>query len=152
MNIIELLKEKNYSIATAESLTAGLVGSNICSNSGASSVYKGGVISYTKEAKCSLLGLDMLDIEKYNVYSHHTVLLMAKGVKKLLNSSCAIATSGVAGPGSDEGVEEGTVFFAYILGEEEYTECVKFSGTRNEIRDLAAKHAVDKFVELIIKK
>ena len=149
MNIIDLLKEKNYSIATAESLTAGLVGSNICRNSGASSVYKGGVISYTKEAKCSLLGLNMLDIEKYNVYSHQTALSMAKGVKKLVDSTCAIATSGVAGPGSDEGVEEGTVFLAYIIAEKEYTECVKFSGMRNEIRELAAKHAVERFVELL---
>ena len=59
MNIIERLKECNLTISTAESITGGEIASTICSIPGASNYFKGGVVSYTKEAKCSLLGLKM---------------------------------------------------------------------------------------------
>ncbi len=149
MNIIEKLKEVNLTISTAESLTGGMIASNICNISGASNFFKGGVVSYTKEAKCSLLGLKMEDIEKYSVYSNETVISMAKGIKKNTNSDIAIATSGVAGPGADEGVEAGTVYFCFIIKDKIITEKKLFKGSRNEVRSNASNYAINQIINLL---
>ncbi len=151
MNIIERLKECKLTISTAESLTGGLIASKICEIPGASNYFKGGVVSYTKEAKCSLLGLNMEDIEKYGVYSNETVIAMAKGIKERTNSDISIATSGVAGPGSDEGVEAGTVYFCYYLENQIVTEKKIFKGTRNEIREEASIYALNIVIGLLTK-
>lgn len=149
MNIIEVLKKHDYTIATAESLTAGLISAGIANVSGASSYLKGGVCSYTKESKCRLLGLSMDNIEKYGVYSKEIALQMARGIKAKLSSDIAISTTGVAGPGSDEGVLAGTVYFGFIIKNEEYSECVKFDGDRNEVRQKAAIYAINKIIEIL---
>ncbi len=151
MNIIERLKECNLTISTAESITGGLIASKICEIAGASNYFKGGVVSYTKEAKCSLLGLNMADIEKYGVYSKETVVSMAKGIKEKTKSDIAIATSGVAGPGPDEGVEAGTVYFCYYIDDYILTEKKVFEGNRNEIRNKAAEYALGVVVGLLTK-
>lgn len=149
MNIIEVLQKYNYTIATAESITAGLISSSIANISGSSKYLKGGVCVYTKEAKCKLLNLNMSDIEKNGVYSYQTAINMAKGIKNILQSDIAVSTTGVAGPGSDEGIEPGTVYFGFIINNKEYTECVKFTGNRNEVRNKAANYALDKIIELL---
>ncbi len=149
MNIIEALEKNNYKLSTAESMTGGLIAARVCEISGASNYFNGGVVTYSKEAKCKLLGLKMEDIEKYGVYSNETVVSMANGVKEITNSDVAIAISGVAGPGSDEGVEAGSVYFCIIVNEEINTYFKQFSGSRNEVRDLAASFIIEEAVKLL---
>ena len=149
MNIIETLKENNLTISTAESITGGLIASKICEIPGASNFFKGGVVSYTKEAKCELLGLNMEDINKYGVYSKETVMAMAEGIKNKTKSDVAVATSGVAGPGADEGVEAGTVYFCYYIENKILTEKKVFKGSRNEIRDEASSYVLSTLVGLL---
>lgn len=149
MNIIEILKKNKLTISAAESLTAGLVCAGICDYAGASSVFKGGIVSYTKEMKCRLLGLAMEDIEKYGVYSRQTVISMAEGIQRKTGSDIAIATSGVAGPESDENVAAGTVYFCFLIRQTPITECVVFSGDRNEVRRQAASYAVSRICQLL---
>lgn len=149
MNIIEALRNNNYKLSTAESMTGGLIASRVCEISSASNFFNGGVVTYSKEAKCKLLGLRMDDIEKYGVYSKETVISMAKGVKIKTNSDVAIAISGVAGPGSDEGVEAGSVYFCILINEEPHTYFKQFNGTRNEVRDLAASFILEEAVKLL---
>ena len=117
MNIIEVLKKHNLTISTAESLTGGMIASMICDISGASNYFKGSIVSYTKETKNKLLGLSLEDIEKYGVYSFETVEAMAKSIKEKTNSNIAIATSGVSGPGPDENVFAGTVYYCFIIND-----------------------------------
>lgn len=143
MNIVEKLTEKGLTIATAESITAGEIASTICRIAGASVCFKGGIVSYTKEMKCKLLGLSMENIERYGVYSKETVLSMANGVQKLMQSDIAVATSGVAGPNDDENVPAGTVYFCFKIKDKEFTECVRFNGDRNEIRTKATMFALE---------
>lgn len=149
MNLIELLKSKNLYLATAESLTGGLVAAGICNITGASQAFKGGIITYTKKAKCELLGLNQNDIDTYGVYSEETAIAMAKGVKAELGVEAAIATTGVAGPNCDESVDPGTVYFSFIIGDKVFSECKFFSGDRNSIRALAASYAIDKMTEIL---
>lgn len=149
MNIIEALKNNNYKLSTAESMTGGLIAARVCEISGASNFFNGGVVTYSKEAKCKLLGLKMDDINKYGVYSNETVISMAKGIKDATNSDVAIAISGVAGPGSDEGVEAGSVYFCIMINEKPHTYFKQFSGSRNEVRDLAASFIIEEAIRLL---
>ncbi len=109
----KLLIEKKASIVTAESCTGGNIARLITSISGSSKYFKGSVIAYSNEVKHQVLGVKMSDIEQFGAVSEEVVKQMAVGVKKLLNSDYAIATSGIAGPdGGTVDKPVGTVWIA----------------------------------------
>jgi nicotinamide-nucleotide amidase len=93
-----LLRSKKQTIATAESCTGGYIAHLITSISGSSDYFKGSVVSYANEVKQQTLGVSAQDIETYGAVSQQVVEQMALGVKQLLTTDYAIATSGIAGP------------------------------------------------------
>ncbi len=109
----KLLKNKHCTVATAESCTGGKVASLITSVSGSSEYYKGSVVSYCNEVKADVLGVNRADLEKYGAVSSTVAEQMASGVRRLLKTDYAVATTGIAGPtgGSDE-KPVGTVWIA----------------------------------------
>ena len=109
----KLLRDKHCTLATAESCTGGKVASLITSVSGSSEYYKGSVVSYCNEIKADVLGVSRADLEKYGAVSSTVAEQMASGVRRLLKTDYAVATTGIAGPtgGSDE-KPVGTVWIA----------------------------------------
>ena len=109
----KLLKDRHCTVATAESCTGGKVASLITSVSGSSEYYKGSVVSYCNEVKADVLGVSRADLEKYGAVSSTVAEQMASGVRRLLKTDYAVATTGIAGPtgGSDE-KPVGTVWIA----------------------------------------
>ncbi len=109
----KLLKGRHCTVATAESCTGGKVASLITSVSGSSEYYKGSVVSYCNEVKADVLGVSRADLEKYGAVSSTIAEQMASGVRRLLKTDYAVATTGIAGPtgGSDE-KPVGTVWIA----------------------------------------
>ena len=109
----KLLKDRHCTVATAESCTGGKVASLITSVSGSSEYYKGSVVSYCNEVKADVLGVSRADLEKYGAVSSTVAEQMASGVRHLLKTDYAVATTGIAGPtgGSDE-KPVGTVWIA----------------------------------------
>ena len=123
-------------LVTAESCTGGMIGAALTAVSGASQVYKGGVISYTNEVKQNVLGVDEQLLHMYGAVSQQTAGAMASGVRKLLKADYAVSVTGLAGPGGDEfGHEVGTVF----IGFESVHGCIvkqyHFPGNREEVRE-----------------
>lgn len=109
----EQLKALNATVATAESCTGGYIAHLITSVAGSSSYYIGSVVSYANEVKTGQLGVRAADIEEHGAVSEPVVEQMATGVRSLLGTDYAIATSGIAGP--DGGTDEkpvGTVWIA----------------------------------------
>ena len=96
--ISELFWKENLTLATAESCTAGNVAAAITAVAGTSHFFKGGIIAYSNEVKENLLGVSHETLETYGAVSEETVIEMVKGAMKSMNSDCAIATSGIAGP------------------------------------------------------
>jgi len=96
-----LLKEKNATVATAESCTGGTIGHLITAIPGSSEYFKGGVIAYSNSVKENVLGVDTDILEDKGAVSAEVVEQMAEGARKLLKSDYAIATSGIAGPGGE---------------------------------------------------
>lgn len=95
----KVLEAKKLFLSTAESCTGGGIAALITSIPGSSNYFKGGIVAYSNEVKMSLLDVSAETLEMYGAVSRETVTEMAKGVMKRLKTDCAIATSGIAGPG-----------------------------------------------------
>ena len=108
--IQQILLERGQMMATAESLTGGLVASHIVDIAGSSAVFAGGIVAYQNEIKEALLGVPHAVLEEKGAVSAETVLNMTEGARKKFGCQWAIATSGIAGPGGAEpGKPVGTV-------------------------------------------
>ena len=95
----ELLKAKKLSLSTAESCTGGGIAALITSVPGSSEYFNGSIVAYSNEIKMSLLHVSAETLEKHGAVSRETVTEMVKGAMKTLKTDCAVATSGIAGPG-----------------------------------------------------
>lgn len=94
-----MLKSKKLSLSTAESCTGGGIASLITSVPGSSEYFNGGIVAYSNEVKMSLLHVSAETLERHGAVSRETVIEMVKGAMKTLKTDCAVATSGIAGPG-----------------------------------------------------
>jgi nicotinamide-nucleotide amidase len=131
----ELLLKNSATISTAESCTGGYISHLITKVSGSSAYYQGSVISYANEIKIEELNVLLSDIESYGAVSQQVVEQMAVGVKEKMNTTYALATSGIAGPtgGSDE-KPVGTVWIA--LATPKGVVSKKFSFGKNRERNI----------------
>lgn len=145
----DLCVEKNMSITTAESCTAGFLSAQITSISGASSFFKGGIISYQNNVKIKILGVSKSLIKEKSEVCSEVVEQMAEGVRNKFLSDFSIATSGYAGPtGGSELNPVGTVFLAFSSKEKTISKRFVFSGDRESI----VNQTVIKGVELLIEE
>ena len=109
--VIELLKEKEKTLAVAESCTGGLLAGKIVNVPGSSKVFKGGIIAYDNSVKTELLGVNKSTLEKYGAVSKECIKEMLKGTIKIFDVDYAIAVSGIAGPsGGSKEKPVGTVY------------------------------------------
>tara|TARA_Y100000589_G_scaffold259988_1_gene249675 strand:- start:1163 stop:2401 length:1239 start_codon:yes stop_codon:yes gene_type:complete len=99
-----VLKKKNRTISTAESLTSGALAARVTSVPGASEYFKGGIVAYSNDIKISHLGVGIDQIQLKGAVSKEVVEQMALGAKGLFGTDFAVSTSGIAGPsgGTDE--------------------------------------------------
>ena len=144
-----ILKKQNATIATAESCSGGSIASLLASVAGASSYFKGSVVSYATEAKVDVLDIPASLIEEFSVVSVEVAKAMALSVKKLMKSDYALATTGNAGPTKGDGnAEIGTVFIALATPNEVFVEEFNFGQPREKVID----RAVYKSLELLQKE
>lgn len=135
-------------LVTAESLTGGGIGAALTAVSGASAVFKGGVISYTNEVKHGVLGVPEEMLEAHGAVSAPVAEAMAIGVRKLLDADAAVSVTGLAGPsGDDYGNPVGTVFIGYADEETSLYLHRLFSGSREEIRQKTIEAALTLVLE-----
>lgn len=146
------LADKGWSVATAESCTGGGVAAALTAVPGSSACVKGGIVAYTEEMKVRLLGVSPDTLRTYGVVSEQTVVEMAQGAMKSMNSAFAVATSGVAGPsGGTEAVPVGTIWIAAVSQSNVLTHCIRrydkgrTENTRNAV--LVALEMLQKLVE-----
>ena len=145
----EVLKAlEGKTLVTAESLTGGGIGAAITAVSGASAIYKGGVISYVNEVKNQVLGVPESVLEQFGAVSAPSAEAMAVGVRNLLNADVAVSVTGLAGPGGDEfGHPVGTVFIGYDDEKATLVKHCSFCGTREEIREQTIETALTLILE-----
>jgi len=110
----DLLRQRNLTLAVAESATGGLVGSRITDVAGSSDYFLGGIVSYAYSAKENLLGVSREVLMEEGAVCEPVARQMARGVRKRLGANVGIATTGIAGPtGGTDDKPVGTVWIGY---------------------------------------
>ncbi|MEE4311311.1 MAG: CinA family protein [candidate division KSB1 bacterium] len=144
------LKAAALTVAVAESCTGGLVAKMITDVPGASSVFPGGMITYSNEMKMRLLNVRRETLEKFGAVSELTVHEMLSGLKDVLNTDAGIAISGIAGPdGGTPDKPVGTVYVGVYLNDDMLVKRYHFEGTRDTVREKSAKEAAAMLHELL---
>ncbi|MBQ8341932.1 MAG: competence/damage-inducible protein A [Clostridia bacterium] len=143
--LVELLKARHLTVATAESCTGGLIAKRLTDVAGCSDVVAGGAVTYQTREKTAILGVDPALIEAHTVVSEPVALAMAKGAIKSFDVDVAIATTGYAGPGG--GTEQdpvGTVYIAVATKDKAVCRRLSLSAHRDRayIRTVAATNAI----------
>lgn len=127
----QLLKQRGVTIATAESCTGGRLAAALNAQSGASAYYMGSVVAYDNTVKTNVLGVSQETLNTFGAVSEYTVREMAEGVRALMHTDFAIATSGIAGPlGGTEDKPVGTVWIAWATADGTVAECFHFGAAR----------------------
>lgn len=140
-DVISALQGKT--LATAESCTGGLIGSMLTSVSGASRVYKGGIVSYWDEIKHRFLSVKDETLKARGAVSAEVAMEMAEGARMGMDTDIAVSVTGLAGPhGDDFGNPVGLVFIGYSDGQQTLYRQFRFSGSREAIRQAAAEQAL----------
>lgn len=146
----QLLRERDMMVGTAESCTGGGIASRITSLSGSSAWYVGSVVSYSNEVKHRLLGVSEQDLNSYGAVSRPVVEQMATGALTALGCDCAMATSGIAGPGGGSAEKPvGTVWIAVACQGQLLSRLYHFSGDRLQVIEQAAEEALRMLIELL---
>lgn len=141
----QLLKNKQLTIATAESCTGGLLAGALTQEPGSSGFYLGGVVSYSNSLKQGLLGVSEDNLIKYGAVSEQVAKEMAKGIRLSTGSDLAISTTGIAGPdgGSDQ-KPVGLVYIGLATSEGVQVEKIQLYGERESVRQLTVQAALNR--------
>jgi PncC family amidohydrolase len=138
-------------VATAESLTGGLLGAALTTISGSSATYRGGVVAYATDAKHDLLDVPAELIEQRGAVDPDVALAMARGCRERFGATYGVATTGVAGPTEQDGKPVGAVFVALVgprAGEHVVRE-LQLRGDRDRIRQATVTAALDMLRRLL---
>lgn len=143
-----LARLKGKTLVTAESCTGGGIGAALTAISGSSEVYKGGIISYTNWVKHHFLNVPQEVLDTVGAVSAPVAEAMAKGARDNLQADVAVSVTGLAGPSGDEyGNPVGTVFVGYADAVKVISHHYVFAGNREEVRQQAAKAALQLILE-----
>ena len=144
-----LLKQQGMTIATAESCTGGRLAAALNAQSGSSAYYMGSVVAYDNSIKEQVLGVQRDTLMQYGAVSEQTVLQMAEGVRTLMHTDFAIATSGIAGPtGGTPDKPVGTVWIAWATPTGIEAQCFHFGAAR-EREQITLRAVTEALVRLV---
>lgn len=144
--VIEQLVCRDLSVACAESLTGGLVSAALTDVPGSSAVVRGGVVAYTTAAKAAVLGVPCELLSERGAVDPDVAAEMAAGVAQLFEATVGVATTGVAGPASQDDKEPGTVHIAVWTPTGSFTRSLHLDGDRWQVR----ASTVDAALELLL--
>lgn len=136
--LIDLLKKRNEEVATAESITGGLIASSIIDIPGASEVIKESYVVYSDEAKEKLLNVSCETIKEYTVVSEQVLNQMLDGLKKISKANLCIATTGYA--------HTGEVWIGILYNDKRITKKLQLNGDRNRVRLRTKNTVIDRAI------
>jgi nicotinamide-nucleotide amidase len=136
--VLDLVRQKGWTLGTAESVTGGLVAARLTGIAGCSDVFRGSVVSYASEVK-----FDVLDVPRGPVVSEQAALAMARGAARVLGADVVVALTGVAGPDLQEGQPAGTLCVAVVWPGGEVSRTLRLPGEREQMRQMSVITALD---------
>jgi nicotinamide-nucleotide amidase len=150
--VFELLRVKQLTISSAESLTGGGFASELTNFAGSSSIFKGSIVCYDTEVKRNVLNVPDEVIKDFGVVSSECAKHMAENVRKLVNTDIGISFTGVAGPDKQEGKSVGTVFVGIAIKDQETKVFpLNLAGSRSGIRTKSVKYGYFHLLKILSK-
>uniref|UniRef100_UPI004055B108 competence/damage-inducible protein A n=1 Tax=Alistipes sp. TaxID=1872444 RepID=UPI004055B108 len=138
-----ILIERGDTLAVAESCTGGTIASKFTAQAGAAAYFLCGVVSYSNEAKCNVLGVNPRDIEQYGAVSEQVAKAMAEGARVVSGAKFAISTTGIAGPtGGSAEKPVGTVWIGVATPEKNFAVLKNCGTDRSQIISRATAYAI----------
>jgi PncC family amidohydrolase len=148
-----LLRQRNLKLAVAESCTGGLIGDRITNVPGSSDYFVGGIIAYAYEAKVKLLGVSWDTLKAYGAVSRETVLEMAAGARRSLETDIAVSVSGIAGPGGGlPNKPVGTTWIGLAAPQGQWARIFCFPGDREQNKSAASEAALVLLLDYLLGK
>lgn len=133
--VVEKATAAGATVATAESLTGGLIAAMLTSVPGSSASVRGGIVSYVNEVKAELLGVSEDVLARQGAVDELVALQMARGALSELGSDVSVAVTGIAGPtGAEPGKPVGTVWIGCATAKKTHAACHHFEGGREAVR------------------
>jgi len=142
--VLELARQKDVMITTAESCTGGMIASALTDVPGSSRVFERGFVTYSNAAKTQMLGVAVAMIETHGAVSEPVARAMADGALSRSEAQIAVSVTGIAGPGGSEHKPEGRVCFGLAQdGATTHVETVEFGAIgRAGVRTATVEHAL----------
>jgi nicotinamide-nucleotide amidase len=148
--LAQLLQDRGWTLATAESCTGGLVAAACTELPGSSNWFERGFVTYSDESKVELLGVDAASIVAHGAVSEAVVRAMARGAIRHSPARVSVAVTGIAGPaGGSKEKPVGTVWFGFMVDGLLTSEMKRFDGDRAAVRRDTVVHALARLVELL---
>ena len=142
--VVRLMHAKRQTLATAESVTGGLVAHRVCQVPGASDFFRGGVVSYTDDVKSEQLGVPRELLAEHGAVSEPVARAMAEGVRVKFGTDLGVATTGFAGPGGGTAADPvGTAYVALASAAGTDVTRISWLGTRLDVMSRTAKLALN---------
>lgn len=139
----DLLRARNFTLATAESCTGGLVADRITNIPGSSDYFVGGIVAYANAIKIHTLGVSSETLARYGAVSRETVIEMAHGARTGLRVDIAVSVSGIAGPGGGQpGKPTGTTWIGLAAFDGAWARTFIWDGDRQQNKAYSAKAAL----------
>ena len=133
--VVEKATAAGATVATAESLTGGLIAAMLTSVPGSSASVRGGIVSYVNEVKAEVLGVSEDVLARQGAVDELVALQMARGALRELGSDVSVAVTGIAGPtGAEPGKPVGTVWIGCATAKKTHAACHHFEGGRVAVR------------------
>lgn len=150
--LVGLLKQRGETLATAESLTGGMVGAALTDVPGVSAVYRGGVVVYATDLKATLAGVPADLLAAAGPVHPDTAAALARGVRERLGATYGLATTGVAGPDPQAGIHAGTVFVAAAGPASVRVQKLSLTGDRAAVRRATVDAVLRLAAELVAEE
>lgn len=147
--VVSLARAEGLTVATAESLTGGLVAGALTAVSGASDVFVGGAVAYSAQVKASILGVSSDLLEKSGPVSEEVALAMAEGARVAFSADVTVSTTGVAGPDAHGGKPPGTVIIAAVRNGRSIVKNLQIRGDRTNVRRQTVAEALVVLVTIL---
>ncbi len=145
-------RKRGYTLSVAESCTGGLISHLITSLPGASAFFEAGVVSYSANAKKSILKVSSRCMRRYGVVSAETAREMAEKIRVLTGTDFSVSTTGNLGPDVLEGKERGLVFIGVSTGKETRVKTLRLRGGREENKERAAISAIGFLLDTALRE
>ena len=144
------LLARGWMLATAESCTGGLIAGACTDLAGSSNWLERGFVSYSNAAKSELLGVDVALIARHGAVSEPVARAMAQGALQHSKAQCALAVTGIAGPGGGSADKPvGTVWFAWATPQGVRSDMQRFDGDRAQVRSATVQHSLAVLLRLV---